>query len=213
MKLIFQNLVLIASFILIFIWQKANLTEYTVALLGILIALYLVVSISRKSANGFLATEKEGAFGIFILNTLIFLLIFSTDSINSPLFFLLYFLAFSVAFIFEPAVILIFVTGAMLILLPDALKEDVTFNLLKIGSILFISPLAYFFSLEYRKNQNQEESIEALKERTKEAADTISKDLEEVIKDEKQNLKEQDMDKLNEVLEETEDLRQEAKEN
>lgn len=211
MKLIFQNLVLIISFVLIFVWQKANLYDYTVPFLGALIALYLIVSVTRKNSKGFLSSGKEGSFGIFVLNTLIFLLIFSTDSINSPLFFLIYFLAFSIAFVFEPMVIVVFILGAVLIFLPDALRSNVTFNLIKLGSILLISPLAYFFSLEYRKNQAQQEEVEALKERTKDAADTISKDLEDVIKDEKENLKQKDMDKLNDVLEQTEDLREESK--
>ena len=71
-------------------------------------------------------------------------------------------------------------------------------------------PLAYFFGKEYRRNQKDEEEIEALEERSKDAADTISKDIEEVLKDEKSSLKEKDIEKLNEVLEETEDLRAES---
>lgn len=115
-------------------------------------------------------------------------------------------------FVFEPAITFVFVLGAILIFLPDALKDDVTGNLLKLGSLLLISPLAFFFGKEYRRNDNQEETIEALKERTKDSANTISEDIEEVIGDEKQNLKAEDVQKLNEVLEETEDLREESKE-
>ena len=83
--------------------------------------------------------------------------------------------------------------------LPNALQGDTFGNFLKIGSLLLISPLAYFFGREYRKSDSQEGDIEALEERTKEAADTISEDVEEVIKDEKANLKEQDVQKLNEI--------------
>ena len=139
------------------------------------------------------------------------MLIFSTGSINSSLFFLLYFLGFGIAFVFEPVITFVFVLGAILIFLPDALKNDMTGNMLKLGSLLLISPLAFFFGKEYRRNDSQEETIEALKERTKDSADTISEDIEEVINDEKQNLKAEDVQKLNEVLEETEDLREESK--
>jgi hypothetical protein len=210
MKLVFQSVVLIISFIVIFLWQITLLSQYTVPLLGLLIGLYLIVS-SRKGGKGFLTMGGEGPWGIFILNTLIFLLIFSTGSLNSPLFFLLYFLGFGIAFVFEPSITFVLVIGTVLVFLPDIAKNDLMNNLLKMGSLALISPLAYFFGKEYRRNDAQEESIEALKERTKDAADTISQDLEQVIKQEKQSLNEKDLNKLNEILEETEDLRQESK--
>lgn len=212
MKLLLQDLVLITSFILIFIWQLADLTEFTTPFLGGLIAIYLIIS-ARKKGKGFLNMGGEGPYGIFILNTLIFLLIFSTGSIDSPIFFLLYFLAFGIAFIFEPAVIFVFVLGTLLVFLPEALTQNATDNLLKLGSVVLLSPLAFFFGKEYRRNLAQESEVEDLKERTREAADIISKDVEEIIKGEKGNLKEKDIAKLNEVLEETEDLREESKQN
>ena len=153
----------------------------------------------------------EGPWGIFLLNTVILLLIFSTGGINSVLFFLLYFLCFGIAFVFEPAVIFIFVLGVILVFVPDVIKGDLLVSSLKLGSLLLISPLAFFFGNEYRRNDKQTTEIEALEERTKDAADIIAKDSEVVIKDEKEALKSEDMEKLNEILEETEDLRAESK--
>lgn len=210
MKLVFQSAVLITSFAIVYLWQMTSLSSYTVPLLGLLIAVFLIVS-ARKKGKGFL-TLGGGPLGIFLLTTLILLLIFSTENINSPLFFLLYFLGFGIAFVFEPLATFVFAIGTVLIFFPDATKVDATNNLLKLGSLLLISPLAYFFGREYKKTDEQDEKIEALKERSKDSADTISEDVEEVIKDEKQSLKEKDLEKLNEVLEETEDLRQEVKE-
>jgi predicted membrane protein len=165
----------------------------------------------RKKGQGFLTMGGDGPWGIFILNTIILLLIFATGNISSSLFFLLYFLGFGIAFVFEPLAIFVFIVGAVLIFLPDTLRGDVFGNLIKTGSLLLISPLAYFFGKEYRKSDKQEGDIEALEERAAEAANTISEDVEEVIRDEKANLKEQDVQKLNEILEETEDLRDESK--
>ena len=209
MKLLVQSAVLILSFVVIFVWQNSPLGTYTVPMLGLLIALYLIIS-ARKKGSGFFNMGGEGPWGIFILNTVIFLLIFSTGSLNSVLFFLLYFLGFGIAFVFEPSVVFVFILCSILIFLPDALKTDPTGNLLKLGSLLLISPLAFFFGKEYRKGDRQDEKINALEERTNDAADTISEDIEEVIKDEKETLKGRDLEKLNEVLEETEDLRQES---
>ena len=209
MKLILQSFILLLSFIIIFVWQNSFLATYTVPLLGGMIALYLIIA-ARKKGAGFLSLGGEGPWGIFLLNTVIFLLIFSTGSITSPLFFLLYFLGFGVAFVFEPVITFVFVLGAVIVLLPDALQNDVTDSLIKLSSLILISPLAFFFGREYRQNEKENEEIEALKERTKDSADTISEDIEEVIKDERETLKDKDMQKLNEILEETEDLRAES---
>lgn len=216
MKLFLQTLVLILSFAIVFVWENSPLSNYTVQILGFLVFLYLIISARKKAmpagsqGKDFL-TMGGGPWGIFILNTIILLLIFSTGSISSSLFFLLYFLGFGIAFVFEPPAIFVFIIGAVLIFLPDALKGDTFGNFIKVGSLLLISPLAYFFGREYRKSDKEDDDIKALEERTKEAADTISEDVEEVVKNEKQNLKQEDMEKLNEILEETEDLREESK--
>ncbi len=212
MQLIIQAFVLILSFVLVFVWEQTVLSNFTIQALAVLVLIYILVA-ARKKGQGFLTMGGDGPWGIFILNSIILLLIFGTGSIASPVFFLLYFLGFGIAFVFEPPAILVFILGTLLIFLPDTLRGDVTGNILRMGSLLLISPLAYFFGREYRKSDKEENDIEALQERTKEAADTISQDLEEVIKNEKENLKEKDIEKLNEILEETEDLRAESKNN
>ena len=209
MKLVIQSFILALSFLAIYIWQQTALTTYTIPALGFLIFIYLFLS-ARKKGRAFLELGNS-PWAIFALNTVIFLLIFSTEGLRSPIFFLLYFLGFGIAFVFEPMAIFVFVVGTVLIFLPDALKSDVTTNFLKIGSLVLISPLAYFFGNEFRRNDDEEAQIEALEERSKEAADTIAQDVKSVIEEEKENLSTKTTDKLNEILEETEDLRQEAK--
>ncbi len=210
MKAFLEPLVIIASFLTVFIWQESPLKDYTVQLLGLFIVLYFIVS-ARKGGKGFLTLGGEGFMGVFILNSLIFLLIFSTGGLESALFFVLYFLGFGIAFVFDPKNVFIFIVGSLIIFYPQLQTGDLTGNLLKVGSLALISPLAYFFGREYRRSDQQDEKVNALKERTKEAADTISEDIEEVIGEEKENLKDKDIEKLNEVLEETEDLRSESK--
>jgi len=210
MKVLEESLILALSFIIIFIWSIINPTQLTAPFLGLLITIYLIASLKKKRKK-ILTLNSENPLGIFILNILIFILIFSFGSLNSPIFFLIYFLAFGIAFIFEPITIFVFILGSIFVFLPDAFKTDVINNVLKLVSLSLIAPLAYFFGKEYKRNQTDEEKLESLRERSQDAADTISEDIEKVIKDEKANLRQEDVEKLNEVLEETEDLRAENK--
>jgi len=210
MKLITQSSILILSFLVIYVWEQTDLSIYTVPALGFLVFIYLLIS-SRRKNKPFFNLDGNSLWTISILNTVILLLIFATGGITSPIFFLLYFLVFGIAFAFEPMTVFVFMLGAILVFLPSAFKDDVSGNLLRLGPLLLISPLAFFFGNEFRKSDKKDEEMEAMAERTKEAADTISEDVEEVIKDEKENLSSEATDKLNEILEETDDLRQEAK--
>lgn len=210
MKTFSQALVIALSFLIVYLWEQTPLADYTVPFLGFLVFIYLLLS-ARRKGKAFLSMGGDGPWGIFVLNTLIFLLVFSTDGIYSPIFFLLYFLGFGIAFIFNPSVVFVFVLGAILVFLPQSLKDDVYGNMLRLGSLVLISPLAFFFGNEYRRTDQQKTEMEAMEERAKEAADTISEDVEEILEEEKQTLKEKDVEKLNEILEETEDLREESR--
>lgn len=82
-------------------------------------------------------------------------------------------------------------------------------NLIKVGSFILLSPMAYLVGTQTKYGAKQNQNVEDLKERSKESADTISKDVETILKDQKESLPPQDVEKLNEVLEETETLREE----
>ena len=211
MKFLYHCLVLVASFLVIFVWNASPASDYKIQALAVLVIVYLLITFIRrkkqKAVEGF-----GGSSDIFILNTGIFLLVFATGDIYSPLFFLLYFLGFGITFIFEPATVFIYVLGAIAVLLPEALVNGSMESFIRIGSIALISPLAFFFGSSYKDRDKVEEGVEAMAERTKDSADTIASDVEEVLKDEKASLKPEDVDKLNEILEETEGLRQESKE-
>lgn len=207
MKIFVQSLILICSFSLVYFWQTSFLSIYTIPALGFLIFLYLLVSAKKKSFS-----FQSNILGIFILNTIILLLIFATGNLNSSIFFLLYFISFGIAFVFEPAVIFVFTLGVVAIFLPEALQNQVMDNLIKLGSLALISPLAYFFGREYRERDKDEEKIEEVKERAAYSGEKIKKDVEKVLEKEKNKLDSEDINKLNEAVEEAEDLKMEAKE-
>ncbi len=210
MKVIVQALVLVLSFCLVFIWHHTILAIYTIPALGILVATFLVLSFRKKEFNLTRALENQDGLSIFVLNTLIFLFIFSTGAILSPIFFLLYFLAFGISFIFDPVTVFVFVIGTVLIFLPDILKDDVTGNSIKVGSLLLICPLAFFFGRQSRQQEEDQAKREAIEERANDAADTIAGETQKVLERNKQTLKAKDVESLNEILEETESLREES---
>lgn len=211
MKFIFHCFVLIASFLVIFVWNISPASDYTIQALAVLVLIYLGITLYRRRRHK--AMENfGGSSDIFILNTGIFLLVSITGMIYSPLYFLLYFLGFGITFIFEPATVFIYVLGAIAVLLPEALKNGSMESFIRIGSIALISPLAFFFGSSYQDRDKMEEGVEAMAERTKDSADTIAKDVEDVLTNEKEDLKPEAVDKLNEILEETEELREESKE-
>lgn len=84
-------------------------------------------------------------------------------------------------------------------------------NFIKTGSLSLIAPLAYFFGREFREKDKEDSLVEKLKETQREAADTIASDVGEVLEDEKKVIEEKDVEKLNNVLETTEALREETK--
>lgn len=212
MKFLLHAFVLLLSFGIIFAWEQSPFTDYTVQILAGMVVLYVGTQFIRRKRS----PEKAYAGGVpdvFALNTAIFLLIYATGQMASWFFFLLYFLGFGITFIFEPATVFIFALGTIAIFLPEVIKNGGSVGTyIQLGSFILISPLPYFFGKEYRDREEQEEAIENLEERSEEAGKTIAKDVEEVLKSEKKNLKEEDVEKLNEILEETEDLRSEKSE-
>lgn len=197
-----QSLLLLLSFVFVFVWQKTPLSDYTIQALGFLIFLFLLLSARRKEFNLANVISKRDFLSIFTLNTLILLFIFSTGGLSSPLFFLLYFLGFGIAFVFEPTTVFIFILGAILVFLAEALTGDIMGNFLRLGSLALISPLAFFFGREYRKGEKQAEQIEK-------TSQAIKKDVAGVLENEKQAIKSEDVEKLNDILEETEKLKKE----
>src|SRR5439155_1261628 len=94
------------------------------------------------------------------------LLVFSTGVFNSPLFYLLFFLEFGVAFVFTPTLVFLFVIGTCLVFFPYAFHEDASGNLLRLGSLALVSPLAFYFGREFKTEEEQQEELSELREET-----------------------------------------------
>jgi hypothetical protein len=209
MKIFLHCLLIALSFGIAFVWEQTALSNYTIQALAGIILLYLIIAGIKKRINPNSQIFSNSG-DIFMLITSILLLISITGNLYSPLFFLLYFLGFGITFIFEPLTVFVFAIGTVIIFLPEVLKNSSIESYIRIGSVFLISPLAYFFGQEYKDRDKQEEEREAMIERTQDAADIISSDVEDVLKKEKKVLKEEDIEKLNQILEQTQGLREEA---
>ncbi len=204
MKFYKHSLLLLASFSIVFIWQNSQLAQYGVPFIGFLVFLFLLISIKNKQN-----LNLGGPLNFFILNTILLLFIFSTGGINSNLFFLLYFLLFAAAFIMHPKSVFIIPISLIIIFWYQIFEGDVSANIIKMASISILSPLAYFFGIQFKKNDKDEDEILKTKERATSSADDIAKDVEQVIESGKEKLSGKEIEKLNDVLEETESLRNE----
>lgn len=207
MNFILQSLLMLSSFIFIFVFEQQGFGNLTPQLIGLMVFVFIILTAGKRKKFAL-----GGPIGVFVLNTVIFLIIFATGGISSSFFFVLYFLVFGIAFVFEPALAFVFAAGALIVFLPNISQGNIFENVVKVGSLLLISPLAYFFGNMFKKEDKNQDEMVKLKERSNEAANTISKDVSDVLKEEKATLKNEDVEKLNEVLEETADLREEKKE-
>jgi len=173
MKALKESLVIATSILFIFLVQNTLLEEYTMPILGLVIAfsaIYLILKRRRRNGTDlFIGSYPEIASIIICL----VLAISITGGIQSNLFFLLYFLLFGIAFLFEPVIIFVFVLGIGAIFLQDALLNDVFNNFIKLGSVLLLSPIAFFFSKELKNRESERRVID-------EQTDIILEDAEDL---------------------------------
>lgn len=199
MRYLTNSLILISSFLAVFL-EEQFASDYRTQIIGLLIIAYFVITFLRRKYK----KDKENfssASDIFIINSVVILLIIATGSLYSPIFFLLYFLCFGITFIFEPLTVFIFALGTLAIFLPEALKNQALESYIKLGSIFLIAPLAFFFGKEYKDRAKITENLE----KTKQEAQNISTEIESVIQNEK-SITQEDTAKLTDALKRTKKL-------
>jgi hypothetical protein len=89
---------------------------------------------------------KQKKYLIFFISLLVNVIVFSTNGLSSPVFFLVYFLLFTVAFQNPPSTTLA-VSLILVILLSQSLNS--AYSLLPLLSLLLVTPLAYFIGHQY----------------------------------------------------------------
>jgi len=201
MRIIEQSAGIIIAFAIVIIWRLLGLEALTVPLIGLLAFGYLLLSRRQKRADASGSREID-RLTTGILTTLVLLIIVATGALTSPLFFLLYFIPFALCFMLIPESIFVFLLGSIILFLPMAMGAQMTENLIKLGSVLLITPLAYFFGKEYRLVGEHEQ-------KDAELANRISNEAANVLKDQASTLSDSDKAQLADIIKESEQLKTE----
>lgn len=105
-----------------------------------------------------LLTLRRQRLPILYLSFIVNFIVFSTNGLSSPFFFLTYFLLFIIAFQYTPSITLAY-SLVLIIILSQSLNSPL--SLVTLFSLLLITPLAWFVGSQYLENLRQSHTISA----------------------------------------------------
>lgn len=172
---IFHTIFLLAAVFGVYFWLSIPaLLPYTLQLVALLVLLY-VGSHAIKKRIASLQNKSSITLDVTILTAMILLLVTETGALTSPFFFLLYFLLFGVAMLYEIEATLI-LTGVLILFflfIPGTSITDFA-HLSQLLALIMITPLAIFTGHQYETNLEYKKSKAALNAHiTQEETDTL----------------------------------------
>ncbi len=173
-KFLLHSAFLATAVALAFFWTNIpQLSLYNLQIIALFVVLFFLNQFwaKKRFAGGKNLIPGSTSRANLTIDAMIFtlvvmLLVYSTGGLTSPLFFLVYFLLFGLALLFEPLVTLS-LTGVMILFFfffPN--KQEPLTEALQLFSLILITPLALFFGTQYLKVLEGEEKIKILKEET-----------------------------------------------
>jgi len=169
-KFLLHTLFLIIAVALAFFWtSNPSFSYYNLQLIAVFILFFFINQIlARHHRHKINLTIDTVIFTVITL-----LLVISTGGLTSPLFFLIYFLMFGLALLFEPLISVSLTAVIVLFFLFTPTKKgplgvnprgEPLNELLQLFSLLLITPVALFFGKQYLKVLQDEEKIKILEE-------------------------------------------------
>jgi hypothetical protein len=201
MRLLVQILTLILVFVSVFV-VNSFFADFLWEILGIL-ALFSVIFLIAARKRGFGALFKDSPLSVFVILTGILLVISATGGLSSNIFFLSYFLVFGLSVMFEPLLVFVFAAFLIFLFLPQALEGDTVLHTLQLASLVILSPFAFFFGSEYKKEEKIREEVAKKTEEIKQTAGKL-------LETERQKLDEKGVQEINQILEEAEELEEDV---
>ena len=155
--LIHSLLILIVISLSFFLVRIEVFADFKLQITSLVIALYLLFQFLVKKGIVKLEGQKE-TIDLLAISFVIFFLIFSTGGLNSPLFFLVYFLLFGISLLLEPGTAASTTLFAFLFFLLGP-KQDFWTEILQLSSLFLIAPLALIFGKQYFRLLSKEKEV------------------------------------------------------
>lgn len=160
LKIVKQNIILLIPLGLAFLWTKnAILANTSLQLTAFCVIVFFLLQVLSKKITRL--SKNKASLDFLLLTLVIYLVIFSTGGLLSPVFFLNYFLLFAVSLLFEPSAALSLTTMSSFFFILNPRVELLT-ELLQLGSLFLITPLALIFGSQYIKLSQEKEKVETL---------------------------------------------------
>lgn len=145
-----HTILLFAAVAGVYVWVATpGLSQYTLQLVAVLVLAFAAAHFFKKKSQ---PIRTHISLDLTLLTAMILLLITETGALASPFFFMLYFLLFVVAFVYEIEATLV-LTGTLILyffILPTTDLSDLS-HMSEIFALLMITPLAIFTGHEYEK--------------------------------------------------------------
>jgi len=208
-KFLLHSLFLLLAVVVAFFWTNSpTLSLYTLQLIAIFILLFFAnhFFFRRQKKSDQKAKTLIPRFNLsidaIVFTMVVMLLVYSTGGLTSPLFFLVYFLMFGLALLFEPLVTISLATAIILLFLITPTTQEPLTEVLQLFSLILITPLALFFGSQYLKLLESEEKIKILRQEGKILEEQIKKEETDTLLWTSLNLKQG----LSEILDEASNL-------
>ena len=146
MTQIFNILIFVLVTLTSFIITSSSVSVYIPQIIALISIVFILLSLFKKTIS------------LHLIAFIICLIVFDSHGLNSPFFFLIYFLLFTIAFQNPPTTTLSY--SLTLILLLSHQSLDSTQSLIPLTSLLFITPLAWFIGKQYLEKTKTDSDIE-----------------------------------------------------
>jgi len=134
MTQVFSILLFLVSSLTAYLISISSISNFIPQIIALASLIFILLSLFKKH------------FSLHLIAFIISLTVFYTDGLNSPFFFLIYFLLFTVAFQNPPSITLSLSLG-LIILLSQSLNS--LQSLIPLSSLLLITPLSWFIGKQY----------------------------------------------------------------
>jgi hypothetical protein len=160
-KFLLHSLFLIIAVVLAFFWtSNPSLSYYTLQLIAVFVVFFFANQILSRHRRQKINTTIDSV----VFTMIILLLVISTGGLTSPVFFLIYFLMFGLALLFEPLITVSLTVAIVLFFLFTPSQAEPMKEILQLFSLILITPVALFFGKQYLKVLVDEEKIKILEE-------------------------------------------------